>query len=56
MKVAYIGPVVQTRAILCHFAAQNQLKITKFHRRYGAGELLHSRPQESTEFLSIHFM
>ena len=43
-----------TRAILCHFAAQNQLKITKFHRRYGAGELLHSRPQESTEFLSIH--
>ena len=28
-----------TRAILCHFAAQNQLKITKFRRRYGGGEL-----------------
>jgi hypothetical protein len=43
-----------TRAILCHFAMREELKITKFHRRHGDCGLLHSRPQESTQFFLIH--
>jgi hypothetical protein len=39
-----------TRAIWVIFLSRKQLKITKFHRRYGDCELLHSRPQAFHKF------